>query len=46
MKVNNSIVTDIYDSEGDEISDKEFKRIIIRMINEIKEDRNECLNEF
>jgi arginine utilization protein RocB len=44
----NSFITNINDSEVDEISDKEFKTMTIRMTNKIKEDMdmNKCLNEF
>ena len=34
------------ENELDEILGKEFKRVIISMVNEIKEDRNKFLNEF
>jgi hypothetical protein len=45
-KVNNFTVTDFNDGEVDEISDKEFKRMIIRMIDAIKDDTNKYLDEF
>jgi hypothetical protein len=45
LRVNNSIINNCNDSEVDEISDKEFKRIL-RMINEITEDMNKYLNEL
>jgi hypothetical protein len=32
------------DSEMNEVSGKEFKRMIIRMVSKIKEDMNEYLN--
>jgi hypothetical protein len=38
---NNPIVTDTKDSEVSEIPEKELKRMIIRMTNEIKQDVNE-----
>jgi hypothetical protein len=37
-KVNNSTIMDSNVSEVDEISEKEFKRMDIRMINEIKKE--------
>jgi hypothetical protein len=37
-KVNNPIVTNTSDSEGEEISDKKYKIMIITMINEMKVD--------
>jgi hypothetical protein len=40
LKVNKSTKKDLNDSEADEISNKELKRTMIRMINEIKEDMN------
>jgi hypothetical protein len=39
-KLNISTVTKTNNSELDEISGKEFKKLIIIMINEIKEDTN------
>jgi hypothetical protein len=39
-------IMDTNDSKVDDIPDKEFKRMIIRMINKTKEDINKCLNEF
>jgi hypothetical protein len=41
-----STIMDTNDSKVDDIPDKEFKRMIIRMINKTKEDINKCLNEF
>jgi hypothetical protein len=38
LKVNNSKIKYLNDSEADEISNNELKRKMIRMINEIKED--------
>jgi hypothetical protein len=46
QKVNNSTTMDSNDSEVDEIPDKELKRIITRMINEIEEDTCNHLNLF
>jgi hypothetical protein len=40
-----SLVTNTNDSEVEEIS-KNSKEMIIRIINEIKEDMNKWLNEF
>jgi hypothetical protein len=37
---------DSNDNEVDEIPDKDFKTMIRRMIDEIKEDTNKHLNEF
>jgi gas vesicle protein len=37
---------DINESKMDAISDKEFKRMITRMINKIKGDTHKYLNEF
>jgi hypothetical protein len=37
-KVNNSIVKDLRDSEVDEISNNELNTMMIRVINEIKDD--------
>jgi hypothetical protein len=45
-KINNSTIMDSSGSEINEISEKEFKRKMIRMINNIKQDTNEHLNEF
>jgi hypothetical protein len=45
-KVNNFIVTDLNNSAMDAILNKEFKRLTVRMINKIKEDKNKHLNEF
>jgi hypothetical protein len=36
--VNNSIIKDLNDCEADEISNNEFKRKMMRMVNKIKED--------
>jgi hypothetical protein len=44
-KRNNPTITFSNDSEVDEMSDKKFKRMIIRMINEFKENTNKYLNE-
>jgi hypothetical protein len=46
LKLSNSTIMDFNNSEVNKISDKEFKRMIIKMINEIKEDMNKWLNEF
>jgi hypothetical protein len=43
-KINSPKVTDIKDSK-EESPDKEIKSIIIRMINELKEDMSKTLNE-
>jgi hypothetical protein len=43
-KLNNS-TKNTSDSEVERIS-KNFLKIIIRMMNEIKENMNKCLNEF
>jgi hypothetical protein len=37
-KVNNSTIKELNNSEEDEIANNEFKRTMIRMINEIKKD--------
>lgn len=41
---NNSTIMVSNDSRVDEISDKEFKRIIIRLISEVKEGTNKQMN--
>jgi hypothetical protein len=41
-----STVMDTNDSKVDEIPDKDFKIMIIRMSNEIKEEANKFTNEF
>jgi hypothetical protein len=38
QKINNHWVSDLNDNEVDKISNNELKRMMIRMINEIKED--------
>jgi hypothetical protein len=43
--LNNSMVINTNNSEVDEISDKALK-MIIRMVNEIKENMNKFLNEL
>jgi hypothetical protein len=43
-KVNNSQITDCNDSGVNEVLDKEFKIMIVRMINKIKEVTNIYLN--
>jgi hypothetical protein len=45
-KVNNFTIMNSNDSEVNEVSDKEFNRRLLRMINKIKENRNKRLNEF
>jgi Txe/YoeB family toxin of Txe-Axe toxin-antitoxin module len=45
-KVNNFTVTDFNDGEVDEISDKEFKRMITRIIKKIKEDVNKHMDKL
>jgi DNA topoisomerase IA len=43
-KLKNYTVTNTNDSKVDEISDNKFKKI--RIIKEIKEDLNKCMNEY
>lgn len=38
QKVNNHPIENLVDSEGDENSDSEFKRMMIRMFNEFKDN--------
>jgi hypothetical protein len=45
QNVNNHITKVLIDSEGDEISISEFKRMVI-MINEMKEDMHKQFNEI
>jgi hypothetical protein len=45
-KVNSTTKTDMNNSEVNEVWDIELKRMIIRMIKDIKEDMNKCLNEL
>lgn len=45
-KIHNSPITDPKDTDMDEISDKEFKRIIIKIINEFQENTGKQLNEL
>jgi hypothetical protein len=45
-KLNNFTSANTNNNEVEEILDEEFKTMIIRMINEIKEDINKCLHEF
>jgi hypothetical protein len=40
LKVNNPTMTNSTDSEVDEIQDKEFKCMIIRMAKVVKQDKN------
>jgi hypothetical protein len=44
--VKNATITDSNDNEVYEISDTEFKIMIIRIMIEIKEDTNKHINEF
>jgi hypothetical protein len=46
LKVTNSTTKDFSNSEKDEISNKELKITMIRMINEIKEDIYKHVIEF
>jgi hypothetical protein len=45
-KLSISTVTSTNDSKMGKVLDKEFFLIIIKMINEIKEDMYKCLNKF
>jgi hypothetical protein len=45
-KVNNHTTKDLMDSKGDEISVSELKRMIIRTINEMKEDVQKQVGEI
>jgi hypothetical protein len=45
-KVNNHTTKDLMDSKGDEISVSELKRMIIRTINEMKEDMQKQVGEI
>jgi hypothetical protein len=45
-KVNDSIKKDLKNSEVDEISNSEFKKVVVRMINKIKQHIYMHLNEF
>jgi hypothetical protein len=46
QKVNNSTIEDLMDSEGDVTSVFTFKRIMIRISMELKEDIQKQVNEF
>jgi alpha-galactosidase len=45
-KNNNSTIMESNDREVDEISDKEFKRMITRIIKKIKEDVNKHMDKL
>jgi hypothetical protein len=44
LKVNNSTVKDLSDSEEGEISNKKFIKAMIRMSNKIKQEMSKQLN--
>jgi molybdenum-dependent DNA-binding transcriptional regulator ModE len=45
QKANNHTIEDLVDSEGDESSVAEVRRMMIRMFNELKEDIQKQFNE-
>jgi flagellar biosynthesis regulator FlbT len=45
-RANYFIAIDISDSQVEEISKTAFRRMLKRMIGEVKEDMNKCLCEF
>jgi hypothetical protein len=45
QKVNNHTIEGLTESEQDESSDAEVRRMMIRMLNELKEDVQKQLNE-
>jgi hypothetical protein len=45
-KVNNHIIEDLVDSEGEEASFSEFKGMMIKMFKELKGDIQKQFNEF